>query len=64
MPPKIRQLERRLLRAGFTRVEGKGSHRKYRHPNGAKITLSGPAGGDARPYQVKLVTAALEEVKP
>jgi len=62
MPPKLRELARRLEQAGFVNRGGKGSHRNYEHPNGERITLSGSLGDDAKPYQEKLVKQKLEQV--
>jgi len=45
---------------GFVNRGGKGSHRNYLHPQGLRITLSGKAGADARPYQARLITQAIE----
>jgi predicted RNA binding protein YcfA (HicA-like mRNA interferase family) len=59
MPPKVRDLERELRRAGFVPASGKGSHRKYKHPSGAQVTLSGQGGADAKPYQEDNVRNAL-----
>jgi predicted RNA binding protein YcfA (HicA-like mRNA interferase family) len=59
MPPKIRDLERELRQAGFVRVPAKGSHRKYVHPSGAKVMVSGGGGADAKPYQEDDVRDAL-----
>jgi predicted RNA binding protein YcfA (HicA-like mRNA interferase family) len=64
MPRKIRQLVSDLEQAGFIQVSGgKGSHRKFRHPDyvGAVI-LSGKAGADAHHYQEKQVRNAIREV--
>ncbi|WP_165231767.1 type II toxin-antitoxin system HicA family toxin [Aquisphaera insulae] len=51
--------------AGFSIVSGggKGSHRKFTHPNypGA-VTLSGKDGDDAKIYQERQVERAIEEV--
>ena len=62
MPPKIKELIDQLLNAGFNNRGGKGSHRNFSHVKGAKITISGKAGEDAKPYQVKAVKKALDEV--
>ena len=40
---------------------GKGDHRNYKHPKGARVTLSGKAGADAKPYQEREVERAIEE---
>ena len=53
MPRKLRELITALERAGFVNRGGKGSHRNYIHPGGVRVTLSGPAGADARHYQEK-----------
>jgi len=43
---------------------GKGSHRKFAHPDSQrKIILSGASGADAHHYQEKLVKAAIREVR-
>ncbi len=64
MPRKLRALARDLIDAGFTLLPGggKGSHRKFTHPNypGA-VTLSGGDGDDAKKYQERQVKRAIEE---
>jgi len=55
MPPKIRELIQELEKAGFRNRGGKGSHRNYLHPKGARITISGKPGDDARKYLEKEV---------
>jgi len=43
---------------------GKGSHRKFAHVRySGAVTLSGDLGDDARPYQVREVRRAIEEVQ-
>jgi predicted RNA binding protein YcfA (HicA-like mRNA interferase family) len=62
MPPKIRELINRLMKAGFLDRGGKGSHRNFTHPNcSMPITLSGNPGDDAKPYQERQVKMAIEE---
>jgi predicted RNA binding protein YcfA (HicA-like mRNA interferase family) len=61
MPRKIRQLIRDLERAGFTNRGGKGGHRNFEHPKGARVSLSGQPGQDAKPYQEREVREAIEE---
>ncbi len=63
MPRKIRQLIKDLESAGFFNRGGKGSHRNYKHSSGAKITVSGKLGSDARPYQERAVNQAIKESK-
>jgi len=60
MPRKIRQLIADLKSAGFIDRGGKGNHRNLKHPSGAKITLSGKLGDDAKPYQERAVQKALK----
>jgi predicted RNA binding protein YcfA (HicA-like mRNA interferase family) len=61
MPKKIRELIRELKMAGFIDRGGKGSHRNFMHPSGVALTVSGQLGNDAKPYQIKLVRAKIEE---
>ena len=42
---------------------GKGSHRNFKHKNGAILTLSGKLGADAKPYQEKTVKQKILESK-
>ncbi|MBI3985758.1 MAG: type II toxin-antitoxin system HicA family toxin [Lentisphaerae bacterium] len=61
MPRKIRELIRDLARAGFVDRGGKGSHRNFKHPSGARITISGGLGDDAKRYQERDVDTAIKE---
>jgi predicted RNA binding protein YcfA (HicA-like mRNA interferase family) len=62
MPPKIRELIEDLQRAGFSDRGGRGSHRNFVHSKVRKpVTMSGAAGDDAKPYQVKAVAEAIKE---
>ena len=61
MPRKIRELIRDVKKAGFTDQGGKGSHRNFQHPTGARVTISGREGDDAKPYQEREVKKAIEE---
>jgi len=63
MPPKIRTLEKQLRKAGFSFSAGIGSHRKYFHPSGGIVVMSGKLGNDAQPYQIRMVTDAITAVK-
>ena len=63
MPRKIRELVRDLEDAGFVRRGGKGSRRRFKHPTGVNISISGNPGDDARPYQERDVKDALKEVR-
>jgi predicted RNA binding protein YcfA (HicA-like mRNA interferase family) len=64
MPPKIRQLKESLRKAGFSQKSGKGSHTVWKHPKLPKfpVTLSGHDGNDAKPYQIKDVQEALQQL--
>ena len=61
MPRKVRQLIADLEKGGFVNRGGKGSHRNYIHPTGARVTLSGSEGQDARHYQERQVRRQIEE---
>ena len=61
MPRKVRELIRDLEQAGFVNRGGKGSHRNYQHPAGARVTISGREGDDAKPYQERVVRLAIAE---
>lgn len=63
MPRKVRELIRDLKRAGFVDRGGKGSHRNFEHPSGARVTISGKAGDDAKPYQEREVTRVIAETE-
>jgi predicted RNA binding protein YcfA (HicA-like mRNA interferase family) len=64
MPPKIRELIAELEKAGFVNRGGKGSHRNFVHPRVQKpVIISGKLGDDAKHYQVRAVSLALEELK-
>jgi predicted RNA binding protein YcfA (HicA-like mRNA interferase family) len=62
MPPKVRELIGRLKAAGFRDQGGKGSHRNFLHATGVRVTVSGAAGDDAKPYQEKEIQLALRKV--
>ena len=64
MPRKLRELIRDLERAGFQDRGGKGSHRNFIHPHGARVTLSGQMGDDCFPYQEREVQRVIEESQP
>jgi predicted RNA binding protein YcfA (HicA-like mRNA interferase family) len=63
MPRKVRELISDLERAGFVNRGGRGSHRNFEHAQGARVTISGQLGDDARPYQEREVRGAIEEVQ-
>ncbi len=63
MPPKIRELIKRLQAAGFVDRGGRGSQRNFKHPSGLKITVSGSLGDDAKPYQERGVDRAIEDAE-
>jgi predicted RNA binding protein YcfA (HicA-like mRNA interferase family) len=63
MPRKIRQLIAELERAGFANRGGKGSHRNFEHPAGARVVLSGKTEADAHHYQERAVQRGIREAK-
>lgn len=64
MPRKIRELIADLESAGFVNRGGKGSHRNYSHAKLRKpITISGKLGDDAKKYQERAVSKAIEDSK-
>lgn len=62
MPPKLRTLEALLKKAGFARQAAKGSHRKWIHPSGRFVVLSGKESDDAKRYQESQVEEAIAAV--
>ncbi len=66
MPRKVRDLIRDLDQAGFYLVkgQGKGDHRKYRHPAlQGSLILDGKPGADAKPYQEKQLSQAIRRIQ-
>jgi len=61
IPRKVRELIRDLRKAGFVDRGGKGSHRRFKHPRGIKVTVSGNLGEDAKSYQELDVARAIKE---
>jgi predicted RNA binding protein YcfA (HicA-like mRNA interferase family) len=62
VPRKLRELIADLKRAGFVQEPARGSHRKFRHPRGVTVILSGHGeGADALPYQERQVQRMIEE---
>jgi predicted RNA binding protein YcfA (HicA-like mRNA interferase family) len=61
VPRKVRQLVADLEQAGFVLVAGgKGSHRKFRHPEfSGAVIVSGRPGDDVYHYQEKQVRNAI-----
>lgn len=64
VPRKLRQLIADLKSAGFVQEPARGSHRKFIHPKGSVVILSGHNDGvDAKHYQEKQVRQKIEESK-
>jgi predicted RNA binding protein YcfA (HicA-like mRNA interferase family) len=64
MPRKLCELIADLRRAGFVQEPSRGSHRKFRHPKGVTMILSGHNEGvDAHHYQERQVRQKIEETK-
>ena len=62
----MRELVKDLQDAGFQLLPGagKGPHRKFVHPSySGAVTLSGRPGDDAKHYQERQVSKAIEEVQ-
>jgi predicted RNA binding protein YcfA (HicA-like mRNA interferase family) len=50
MPPKVREVVRRLRRDGWQHVGTTGDHHHYEHPTKpGKVTVPGHPGDDLRP---------------
>jgi predicted RNA binding protein YcfA (HicA-like mRNA interferase family) len=63
MPRKVRDLIGDLTSAGFVDRGGKGSHRNFKLPGGACVTISGKLGDDAKPYQERDVIKAIKDAR-
>jgi predicted RNA binding protein YcfA (HicA-like mRNA interferase family) len=64
MPKKIRELKQILRKYGFTEIAGKGSHTNWTHPSySGKLTISGQDSADAKRYQEKDVSLAIQAVE-
>jgi predicted RNA binding protein YcfA (HicA-like mRNA interferase family) len=64
MPRRIGELEKELKSNGFKCKEGKGSHRKWRHPSGTiTVVISGKKGEDAKYYQEAQLKEAIQEIR-
>lgn len=60
----MKELIERLEKAGFKNRGGKGSHRNFVHPRVSRpITISGKLGDDAKRYQERAVSKAIEEAE-
>jgi predicted RNA binding protein YcfA (HicA-like mRNA interferase family) len=53
-----RELIAALERDGFTFIRQKGSHRRYRHPDGRRVTVAPHGGGDT--FSVKTLQTIIE----
>lgn len=56
-----RDFVRLVERYGWIHVRTKGSHRSYAHDHCSELLTIQPRGTDAKPYQVKLFLAYVEE---
>jgi predicted RNA binding protein YcfA (HicA-like mRNA interferase family) len=64
MPKKIREIRKILRKAGFSAVQGKGSHEKWIHPLLVEhIVVAGKDGSDAKAYLEKQVDQLIKIVK-
>jgi len=53
-----RELVAALTRDGFCFVRQKGSHQRYRHPDGRRVTVAPHGGGDT--FTVKTLRSIIE----
>jgi HicA toxin of bacterial toxin-antitoxin, len=53
----------RLRKAGFVRQAARGSHRKWSHPSGKLVIVSGSEGDDAKKYQEIQIEDAIASVQ-
>jgi len=63
VPRKIKQLIKDLNKAGYVNRGGKGSHRNFEKEGCVPITISGKESSDAKHYQERDVTKALQQAK-
>jgi hypothetical protein len=65
MPRKLRQLRADLRRTDFDVDRTVGSHEtwEYRYDSSIRVTLAGPDGADAKPYQEKQVREAITRAR-
>jgi len=63
VPLKVREVIKKLEKAGWQHVRTKGDHRIFRHPDGRITVVSGGLGDDVRPgtYKAILRQANIEE---
>jgi predicted RNA binding protein YcfA (HicA-like mRNA interferase family) len=53
-----RELIAALIRDGFDFVRQKGSHQRYRHPDGRRVTVAPHGGGDT--FTIKTLQSMIE----
>jgi predicted RNA binding protein YcfA (HicA-like mRNA interferase family) len=53
-----RELIAALTRDGFNFVRQKGSHQRYRHPDGRRVTVAPHGGGDT--FTIKTLQSMIE----
>ena len=53
-----RELIAGLIRDGFNFVRQKGSHQRYRHPDGRRVTVAPHGGGDT--FTIKTLQSMIE----
>lgn len=52
---KVKEMERVLLKAGFVPQIGKGSHRRFKHPDGRRTVLASHPGNIPKPIAAKIL---------
>ncbi|MGA2270781.1 MAG: type II toxin-antitoxin system HicA family toxin [Bryobacteraceae bacterium] len=63
MPQKVRDVVKKLERAGWLHVRTTGDHRVFRSPDGRTTVVSGKLGDDVRPgtYRAILRQTGIED---
>lgn len=55
---KVKEMERVLLKAGFVPQVGRGSHRRFKHPDGRRTVLAYHPGNISKPIAAKMLKQA------
>jgi predicted RNA binding protein YcfA (HicA-like mRNA interferase family) len=56
-----REVANALLRDGFKLVRQKGSHQRYVHPDGRRVTLTFHSSGDT--FEIKTLRSMIEQAR-
>ena len=55
---KVKEMERVLIKKGFTSTTSKGSHRTFKNPGGQRTTLAYHPGNIPKPIVAKILKQA------